>query len=60
MRRMVCVFVLSIGMLLGASGSAHASNSCPSGSRFSGGRAGGVCIGNSGEGIVKTIENGRV
>jgi len=57
---MFLVALLVLGSLVGAAGSARASNSCPSGSRYVGERAGGVCLGLSGEGVVKRITNGRV
>ena len=60
MRRMICVVLLALGLVAGTAGTAHASNSCPSGSRYQRNAAGGVCIGLAGEGVVKTIVNGRV
>ena len=60
MFRMLLIAVSSLGLLIGAAGSARASNNCPSGSRYEGNRAGGICIGLSGEGIVKRITNGQV
>jgi len=57
MRRMFVVLLLALGLLVGTAGSVHAGKSCPNGSRFVGGKAGGICIDLDTDEIVKRIRN---
>jgi hypothetical protein len=54
----IAIAALALGSIgLTAVAPAHAGGSCPSGSSYVGGRAGGVCIGHDTGDVVKTIRN---